>query len=123
MDRAQRYKIFLGLVLHHCGYERIDLAGCAEEHLALAVLYVFLDVQCYSLGHAEVLHVLGDCDAHLLGEVEIVVDGVARCEDNGCKVQQSNLLLAEFFGTQSLDLDEWAEHKFHAKVLGDIEVG
>ena len=120
---AERHEILLGLVLHHCWYERVDLAGCAKEHFALAVLHILLYVECDGFGDAEVLHVLGDCDAHLLGEVEVVVDGVTRCEDYGCEVQQADLLLAEFFGTQSLDLDERAEHEFYAKVLGDIEVG
>ena len=122
MYAAQWHKILLVLVLHHSGDERIELAGIAEEYLALAILHILLYVERDCLRNAEVLHILGDGDAHLLSECEVVVDSVTRCEHYGCEVEKTDLLLSEFFGAESFYFDEWAKDEFYAEVLCDVEI-
>ena len=77
VNRAQGHEELLSLVLHHSGDERVNLSCVAEEHLALSVLHVLLDVESYCLCNAEILHVLRNSNAHLLCQLEVVVDGVA----------------------------------------------
>ena len=65
---AQRDKVALRLVLRHQGNQIVNLTGRPEEDLALAVLDILLNVLRYSLSDAEVLHILRNRDAHLLGK-------------------------------------------------------
>ena len=94
---AHRHEILFGLVLYHERDEVLDFTSIGEEYLALAILHIFLYVQGYSLEHAEVLHVLGDGDAHLLGQLEIVVYGMARGEDHSCIIEEVYFLLTKLF--------------------------
>ena len=122
VNAAHWHEIFLALVLHHCGDERVELAGVAEEHLALAILHILLYVECDCLCYAEVLHVLGDSDSHLLSEFEVVVDSVARGEHHRCEIEKTYLLLSEFFWAEPFYFDERTKDEFHAEVLCDVEV-
>ena len=74
---AHRHEVFLLLVLHHLRDEVINLTRRTEEHLTLAVLHIFLDIEGDRLRHAEILHILGYRQTQLLGQLEEVVDGVA----------------------------------------------
>ena len=73
---AQRYEIFLILVLHHAWQQVGYLACVAEEHLALAILHVFLNIQCYCLRDTEILQVFGDVVSKFFGKLEEIVDSV-----------------------------------------------
>ena len=77
MNIAHGHEVFLGLVLHHCGNQVVNLASAAEEHLALAILYVFLDIEGNGLGHTEVFHVFWNVDTKLFCQCEIMINGVA----------------------------------------------
>ena len=113
---TQRHEIALVLVLEDVRKKVLDLACVAEEHLALAVLHVFLDVEGYLLDHAEILHRLGNGDAHLLCQREEVVDGVARGEHHRSVVEKVDLLLAKLLGGYAVDPEERTEHTLHAKL-------
>ena len=80
---AQRHQVLLELVLHHQRNQIIYLTRSAEEHLALAVLHVFLDIKRDGLCHTEIPHVLGNVQTELFGQHEKVVDGMTRGEDDG----------------------------------------
>ena len=107
---AYRHKIFLGLVLHHRGHKVGHIAGGAKKHLALAVLHVFLYVEGYSLRHTEVFHVFGYGDAEQLGQLEVVVDGMARGEHHSRVVEKTDLLLAEFLRRDAFHFNKGTKH-------------
>ena len=60
-------------MLEDGSHQTIYLTGIAEEHLALAVLNILLDVERYCLSDAEILHVLRDDNSHLSAQLEEVV--------------------------------------------------
>ena len=109
-------------MLNHRRQQVIDLARRAVEDLALTVLHVLLYVLCHGLCNAEILHVLGDGNAHLLGKQEEIVDGKTRSEDNGSVLQNGYLLCAEFFRRQWLHLNKGTEHNLHIMALCDVIV-
>ena len=63
-------------MLEDGSHQAVHLTGVTEEYLALAVLDVLLDVQGNSLRNAEILHVLGDCNAHLGTKLEEMIYSV-----------------------------------------------
>ena len=76
MGAALRQEVLLGLVSQDVRHEVVELTGCSEEHLSLAILRVFLNVERDAFGDAEVFHGLGDGEAHVFCYHEEVVDGV-----------------------------------------------
>ena len=83
-------------MLHHGRYKVGHLSSCAEEHLALAILHILLDIQGDLLCNTEILHILWDLQTHLLRQFEIIIYGMARCKHNCGIIQYTHLLLAEF---------------------------
>ena len=57
-----------------------------------------------------------------LGQLEEVVDGMARREDYGRMVENVHLLVAELLSSDALNFDERAENKFHLRLLCDVIV-
>ena len=66
-------ELVVGPALHHRD-EFLHLVVGSEEDLALAVLDIFLQVVGHGLGDAIVVLRVGDVDAHLLAEVEEMVN-------------------------------------------------
>ena len=120
---AHRHEIFLLLVLGHCGQKVFHLARCTKEHLAFAILHVFLDVERNGLGYAKILQRLGNGYAQLFGQLEKVVDGVARCKHDSRVIGNTYLLLAKLFGRDAFHLNKGAEHQINAILSLYIEVG
>ena len=123
MDARLRQEVGLFGVLQDDGKQTVERACGAEEHLALAVLDVLLDVKRHGLGGTEILHRLGDVDAHLLTELEKVVDGVARGEDDsGMLGENGHLLSTEFLWGETLYLNELLEVDLHIIFLCNLVV-
>ena len=106
MDVAQRHEVVLVLVARHDGEQVRPLARCAEKDLALAILYVFLDIKKDGFRKPEVLHVFRDSDTHFVTELEEMVDGVARIEYYCGMIENLYFLLTELAGRKSFDFDE-----------------
>ena len=99
-----------------------ELARLREEVLALAVLYVFLQVERYLFGHAEILHVGRDVDTEFLAESEEMVDGMARCEDDGCMTTYRNVLRTEILGSHRFNLDKGTKYQFKIVLFCYFEI-
>ena len=67
-----------------------------HKYLALAVLDKLLEVMGHSLGGAEILHVLGDLDAHLFTEAEKVVNAVLAGHHDCLEFIRADTKLTEF---------------------------
>lgn len=119
---ADDEEVVLVLVLDQQGEEVVKLAGGRVEDFALAVYDVLLQVEGDGLGGAEVLHRVGDRDAHLFAKVEEMVDGSLGGENDGCEVGYVDFLLAEFACVKAFDLDEGPKYYFHSVLLLDVEV-
>ena len=122
VDVGHGDEVFLTFVLDHRGQQVLDFARGAEEHLALAVLHVFLDVEGDRFGDAEILHGLRDGDTQLAAQVEEVVNGVAGGEHNGSVVQDGHLLLSELFSRNALNFDERAEDYLYPILARNIVI-
>ena len=92
VGRRKRSEVSLLIVLLNERKQVGELARLREEVLALAVLYVFLQVERYLFGHAEILHVGRDVDTEFLAESKEMVDSMARCKDDGCMTTYRNVL-------------------------------
>ena len=122
VDIAYGHKELFGLVLYHLWQQVVDFTRCPEEHLTLAVLNIFLDIEGYRFGDAEILHILRDNNAHLLAQIEEVVDGMARCENDGRVVEDGYLLRPEFPRRKTFYFDERTEYYLYAVFFLNIEV-
>ena len=76
MDITHRHQILFVLVLHHGRNQIVHTACLAEEHLALAILHILLDIQGDSLCDTEILHILRNSDTQLLGHIKEMVNGM-----------------------------------------------
>ena len=79
-------------MLHHLGQQIHNLSGIAEEHLALTILNILLNIERYLLRNAKVLHIFRNLQTHFLGQLEVIVDGMPGSEHDGSIVQNTNLL-------------------------------
>ena len=120
MDLAHRNEILLGLMLHHCGQQIVYLSRSTEEHLALAILYVLLYIERNGLSDTEILHVLGYLHTHFLCQLEEIINGMTRGEDDCRIVEDAYFLLTELLRAQSFNLYERTEYEFHVEVLGYV---
>ena len=120
---AQGDEVAFVLMLGHVGHEGFHLARFAEENLALAIRNVLLDVERNLLAQAEILHRLGDVDAHLLAQTEEMVDAVTGGENNGAVLQDADVLRAEFCRSETFDFDEGPEDNLYAVALSNIVIG
>jgi len=119
---TQGNEVTLGLVLDHEGNQVVNLACSAEENLALAILDVLLYVLSHRLCNAEILHVLRDGNAHLLGKKEEIVNGKARSKYDSGVLQNGDFLCTKLLWSERLYLDERTEHDLHIVSLGYIVV-
>lgn len=109
VDVAQGYEIFIVLVLDDLGNDVIDLSCGTKEHFTLAILDVFLDIECNGFSNAEIFHVIRNVDAQLFAKLEEIVDGMTRSEHHSSIIQNGYVLLTEFLGRQSLNFNERME--------------
>ena len=123
MHITHRHEVTFCLVLHHRGQQVVDAAGSAEEHLALAVLHIFLNIECDGFRHTKVFHVLGNVTAQLLGQRKEMVDGMARGEDNSGVVEDVHLLRTEVTCCQSLNFNKGTEHEFNTETFCNVKIG
>ena len=119
---AHRYEVFLVLVLYHHRDEVIYLACLTEEYLTLAILCVFLYVECYGLCNTEVLGGLWHGDAHFLGHLEEMVNGMTRGEYDSRVIGEIDLLITEFLRCKAFDLDERTEDEFYIKLTSYLVI-
>ena len=122
VDVALGYEEAFGAVTEDVREEVVYLACLAIEDFALAVLDVLLDVEGDGLGDAEVFHILGDVDAHLLAELEEMVDGMAAGEDDGGVTGDVYVLVAELSGGEGFDLDEGVEGYLDVMLAHEVVV-
>lgn len=110
-------KFLLG-VLGECWQQVVEFAGGAVEYFALAIYYIFLQIEGYGLGGAEIFQGVGYRVTHLFTQTEEMVYGGACCENYSCKIRDRDLGLTELFGRQAFDFDEWTEFYFDTVFLG-----
>lgn len=120
---ALGYEELLVFVFEHEGKQVVNLACIAVEDFALAVLDVALDIKRYGLCNTEILHVFGDIDAHLLAELEEIVDGVAAGEDYSCMVEDVYTLSTKLTWGKTLNFDKGSENDFYFVLVGNGVVG
>ena len=82
MNIALWYEKLLFLVFEHYVKQVCNKTRFSEENFAFAILYELLYVERHLLGDEEVLHVFGQCDAHVLAQVEEVGYGLFGVENN-----------------------------------------
>lgn len=122
VDIAYRIKVFLLIVLRKEGEQIGKLAGIGVKNLALAIYYVFLQVESDSLGRTEIFHRVGYGDTHFLTETEEMVDCRAGREYDSRKLGYRDFGLAEFLGRQSLYFYERTKVNLYAVFFGDFIV-
>lgn len=104
-------------------HQSVDVSIRAEEHLALPVLYILLNVESNQLGDAEILQSVGNIHAHLVTKVEEMIDSVPRREDNGSMIGKNGYFLStEFFRTYAFDRDELLEINLYVVFLSYLVV-
>ena len=116
------HEVFLRLMSHHDGYQIFKFARGAEEDFTLAVLGVLLDVERDGLRYAEVFHCFRYCHTELRAQIEKMVDGMPRIENNSGMLKDRDFLLSEFLRRKALHLNKGAEHDFNAMLFGDVVV-
>lgn len=97
MHIANRIKKFFLVVARHAGLKLgvVELAGCSEKYLSLAINDIFLEIVSNLLGGAEIFHCVGDADAHLLAQTEKMIYRSLSSENNSCKIVDIDFLLSE----------------------------
>ena len=74
---GKREEILLRLVFCHHGEQFGPVTTCAKEHLALAILHEFLNIENHFFRNAEIFHVFGQSDTELFAKVKEVLDRIA----------------------------------------------
>ncbi len=123
VDIAHHPKELFLLVLGQRREKTVELTGLAVEYLTFTVYYVFLQIERYGLGGAEIFHRVRDSDTHIITQAEEVVYGGAGREDDCRKVVDGNFGLAEFLGGKAFHLDERSENHLYAITFGNVIVG
>ena len=118
MHIAHGKEIFLLVVLEQERHEVIEFSRGTVENLALAVHYVFLQIEGNRLGGAEILHCVGNSDSHLLAETEIMVNCCPGREYHGGEIGNSYFRLTEFLGGETLHFYERSEINLYAVLFG-----
>jgi hypothetical protein len=93
------------------------------ENLSFAIHDVLLQIQGDLFVDAEILHFLGNGDAHFFAQAEKMVDAVSGIENNGGMVENGNLLLSEILCGETFHLDERTEIYFQTIFVSQIKVG
>ena len=109
-------------MLYHCRNEVVNLSCGTKENLALAIGSVLLNVEGDGLCDAEILGSFRHSDSHIFGELEEMVDGMARGEDNSCIIRYVHLLLTKLLCGDSFYLYERTEYQLYVKLLGYLVV-
>ena len=120
---AHRYEILFYLMLHHDWHQVGNLSCVSEEHFALAILHIFLNIVWDSFRNTEVFHFFGNLDTHLFRQIEIVIYGMTRRKHHCRIVEQAHFLLPELLRGESLYLYERTEHQFHTEIFGNVVIG
>ena len=110
-------------MLEDGSHKAIYLTGIAEEHLALTVLDVLLDVERYGLGNAEILHVLRDINPHLSAQLEEMINRMTGCEYYSGVIKYIDMLLSELLCGERLNTDKRFEHELYAIFISQIKIG
>lgn len=103
--------------------EIIKFASGAMENLTFAIKCVFLQIQSYRLGGAEILQCVRHLIAHFFAQAEEMIHSAFRCKDNGSVVWQGYFLLTELLGGKALYSDKWTEIKFYLIFFFNVIVG
>ena len=77
-----------------------------NKNLTLTVLDKLLKVVGHGLGGTEILHVLGDLDAHLLAEAEEMINAVFAGHHHGLELIRADAVFAKFLFRDRLDMIE-----------------
>lgn len=110
------------LMLHEEREKAVELACLAVENLAFAIYDVFLQIEGYGLGGAEVFHCVGHVDSHLFAETEKIVSSRLGREDDRREVGQIDTLLAEIARAQAFNFDKRTKNDIDAVLARHVEV-